>query len=222
MDLVEFARRVEERLTNVNREPQWSAAEAEAYMTAVAACRDEFERISRHLIEAVIQPRVATIAGCFQNSGPVRRTSLTSISCWFGYCERFPVSTQLSLSIEHDVRFESVTIRYEAEVTPKLFRFNDRDALRLSRNSVSDEDVANWTEERLLEFIDVYLRIDRGSESLEIEAVNDPVCGMRISRTSAVATECVHGHPYFFCSQACRERFQLNPREFVDVGASGE
>jgi YHS domain-containing protein len=46
----------------------------------------------------------------------------------------------------------------------------------------------------------------------------DPVCGMHVDRNKALTTE--HGsHNYYFCSEHCRQRFQVDPEEFVGSGA---
>jgi uncharacterized protein (TIGR00725 family) len=43
----------------------------------------------------------------------------------------------------------------------------------------------------------------------------DPVCGMQIVPDSAVAKRKVDGEVYVFCSAACVERFDADPREFA-------
>jgi len=87
----------------------------------------------------------------------------------------------------------------------------------LTIDEVNDDRVAAWVEERLLEFLDAYLRIDRGGADFGDEAVTDPVCGMRISRSSAVASDAYRGHPYFFCSKDCQEKFAREPTAYVEV-----
>lgn len=216
--LVEFASRVEAQLNAATREPHWETEEAERYMAAVAARRQRFEQLASRLIETVVQPRLETLAGYFSN------TSLTKepagrCSCWFGYCERFPASTKIALAVEHDVRFEKVAVCYEASMMPVIIKLNDRDKMTLPLDEVSDDAVADWVEQRLLEFLDAYLRIDRGCDDFDEEAATDPVCGMRITRSAAVASDSYQGHPYFFCSRECQEGFAREPTAYVDVKA---
>jgi Cu+-exporting ATPase len=45
--------------------------------------------------------------------------------------------------------------------------------------------------------------------------VKDPVCGMDIDTNTAAASEEYRGQRYYFCSQACHERFKANPQQFV-------
>ena len=106
---------------------------------------------------------------------------------------------------------------YEASMMPVFIKLNERDKLTLPLDDVPDDAVAAWVEERLLEFVDAYLRIDRGREDFDDEPATDPVCGMRISRSSAVASDSYRGHPYFFCSRECQERFAREPTAYVEV-----
>jgi YHS domain-containing protein len=62
-----------------------------------------------------------------------------------------------------------------------------------------------------------YLQIDRGSEVCEDEAIPDPACGMRIGRSSAAASDAYHGHPYYFCSVDCQQKFAREPAAYVKV-----
>ena len=43
----------------------------------------------------------------------------------------------------------------------------------------------------------------------------DPVCGMEVDRDSAAATSQYQGRTYYFCEQACKEKFDANPEQYV-------
>jgi YHS domain-containing protein len=45
--------------------------------------------------------------------------------------------------------------------------------------------------------------------------VTDPVCGMRIDPDDAAATAEHEGKTYFFCSEACRDRFEADPASYA-------
>lgn len=43
----------------------------------------------------------------------------------------------------------------------------------------------------------------------------DPVCGMEVSRSTAI-DEFVHqGKTYYFCARTCREAFEADPEKFI-------
>lgn len=216
-DLVEFAKRLEGQLTTARREPHWEPGDGERYMTAIADRRVKFETLATRLVETVIQPRLETLAGYFSNASLSRDEPAGRCSCWFGYCERFPASTRVSFAVEHDVRCEKVAVCFELSMMPLFIKMSEHDRLTMALDVIQDGSVAEWTEERLFEFLDDYLRIDRGSDDFDEDAATDPVCGMRISRSAAVASDSHRGHPYFFCSRECQERFARMPTDYVDV-----
>lgn len=218
-DLVQFARRVKQRLADANREPHWEPGEADRYMADVGNRRERFEQLATRLIATVIQPRLETLASNFSNASLTNSEPASNRSCWFEYCERFPASTKISFAVVHDVRIENVFVSFEASMAPLFIKLNEHDKLTTSISDVREDVVADWVEGRLLEFLDSYLRIDRGGDDFDDEATTDPVCGMRINRSSAVASGDYRGHPYFFCSRECQERFLIEPTAYVAVKA---
>lgn len=102
---------------------------------------------------------------------------------------------------------------------PVFIKLNERDKLTLPLDDVPDDAVAACVEEGLLEFIDVYLRIERGGEDFDDEAAIDPMCGMRISQSSAAASHSYRGHPYYFCSADCQEKLARGPTASAEARA---
>lgn len=45
--------------------------------------------------------------------------------------------------------------------------------------------------------------------------VKDPVCGMMIKDTDAVATSEYNGQPYYFCSKDCKIEFDESPEDYA-------
>jgi Cu+-exporting ATPase len=47
-----------------------------------------------------------------------------------------------------------------------------------------------------------------------VAEVGDPVCGMKVNPQTAAASMEYKGNTYYFCSQACHERFMKNPAKY--------
>jgi len=47
------------------------------------------------------------------------------------------------------------------------------------------------------------------------EQVVDPVCGMKISTSDAVASMEYKGKTYYFCSQDCADSFKESPEDYL-------
>jgi heavy metal translocating P-type ATPase len=50
----------------------------------------------------------------------------------------------------------------------------------------------------------------------------DPVCGMTVDPARAAATVAHEGHPYYFCSTHCAQKFQAHPERYLHPGAAPE
>ena len=44
----------------------------------------------------------------------------------------------------------------------------------------------------------------------------DPVCGMEVNPDEAAASFEYEGEKYFFCAEACKEKFKNDPKNFID------
>lgn len=214
-DLLGFNNRIRELLTDRNRESHWREQDADAYMARFETFRRVFHQTAARLIDHHVRPRLETLAGYFPHAKLNEDDPPERCSCWFGYCERFPASARIGFDVEHDARWQRAYLRYEAYMMPLFVNLNEQDRLEFPLDAADDAQIAPWVEDRLLEFLDSYLQIDRGPDEAEDEGVTDPVCGMRIERGAAAASYVYRGHPYFFCSDACQRKFAEAPTAFI-------
>ncbi len=49
----------------------------------------------------------------------------------------------------------------------------------------------------------------------QTSAFKDPVCGMEVSRKTAIAEFIYQGKPYYFCANSCREAFEAEPEKYL-------
>ncbi len=219
-DLSSFIDRIKRRLAKAERDPQWGLEETRAYMSAVTERQTQYSQLAVHLMEDVLQPRLEVLVNSFPNAAMADNDVAHHCTAWFGYCDRFPATTRVELAVDHDARFESLSILFEASMMPRFIKFNEHDRFSTPLQEANGDSVGPWVENNLLEFLDSYLQIDRGSELVDHIPTSDPVCGMEISEDSAAVTASYCGHPYFFCSEECRDKFVNDPRAFVSVGRS--
>ena len=43
----------------------------------------------------------------------------------------------------------------------------------------------------------------------------DPVCGMEVSRMTAIAEFVYQGKTFYFCAEACRQAFEAEPGKYI-------
>ena len=53
------------------------------------------------------------------------------------------------------------------------------------------------------------------SHTKDTASVTDPVCGMKVNPANARYSAEHAGHRYFFCSQACQQKFQAEPGRYL-------
>ena len=174
-----------------------------------------FAQLAVRLIANTITPRLAATISCFPNANLARSDRQDHCEASFGYCERFPASCRVEFRIEHDDLVENLVVRYEFRVMPVFHKYEPHDKLTVSIDAVDDDAIADWVEKKLLAFLDDYLRLDRGDNSLDEDLLTDPVCGMRITRGAVAGEEGYRGHSYFFCSSDCRDKFVKEPSRYV-------
>ncbi len=217
MDLERFRQEVQQRVAAANSGPTWTTEAASMYMKRSEPRRQQFVKLARRWGTDVIDPCMAAVAEPFANAEADRNGQDGRSTWWFGYCERYPVTARLEISVTHNEPIDQVQLRYELDLTPTFFKYDAHDKLVMPLNAVDDQAAAEWVERKLLEFLATYLTIDRGRDDSDDEPVTDPVCGMRIRRSAAAASSDYKGHPYFFCSTACRSQFDDGPQQFVTV-----
>ncbi len=216
-DLATFAGHVQEVVSDASRACVWKPEEHARYMAEMGDRRKQWDKVARHLIRAVVKPRLETVAKLFPNTVFPEEQLPHVLSCQFEYSERFSALTTIEFSVEHDIRFEKVILHTRTHIMPVFVRYNEQDNLLVPLGSVNDAEAADWIEERLLEFLDTYLRFDSMGETTSEQSAVDPVCGMLILRSAAAATESYYGHPYYFCSKDCQSKFEKDPTQYVQI-----
>ena len=50
---------------------------------------------------------------------------------------------------------------------------------------------------------------------IEERSFKDPVCGMEVSRLTAMEELDYQGKTYYFCARSCREAFEAEPEKYL-------
>ena len=127
------------------------------------------------------------------------------------HCERFPATGELSLILSHDERVENLLVIYRLEILPIFFRFLGSDHEAFPLEVVDEKRLAERVDQRLLAFVDTYLRLEETDQYQSENLVTDPVCGMRINKLYSAAGVEDRGREFYFCTEGCRSKFVENP-----------
>lgn len=170
--------------------------------------REEFCVAAHRIITEIIRPRLEELSRHFENATLVASSSSydTSCFCSFAHSLQFPATVTLRLSLVPGEFPTEFTAHYDLEIFPILMEFSRSDSLQASFRGV-DESIIQWLDDKLLEFLDTYLKIETHPLYQKDNLVLDPVCGMRIPLIAAPCHTEHDGKVVYFCSEHCRDAF---------------
>jgi YHS domain-containing protein len=169
--------------------------------------RERLAAIAKSKIETIILPRMEELTKHFDNSKieVLLTDSDYNCLCVFSHTPRFPATVKLLIALLPG-KDEHLTARYDLNIFPVLMEFNGNSE-EIFPLDVDEGLLANWVEDRILEFIDTYLRLETHPYYQKDNTVTDIVCGMRISSISATSAVEKDGRTFYFCSEHCKDVF---------------
>jgi YHS domain-containing protein len=220
--LNELERRIEEKLDARQHQRELRQDHIAQRMREYEERHQRFTGLADRLMEAVVRPRLHALAQRFDNArlqenDPAGRHHAV---CQFLYSDRFPASVKLELAVSRDGDFQNLQVLYDLEIIPVFFAFERRDQLTLPLTAVREERVAEWIEEKILHFVDTYLRLENAPRYQAENVAVDPVCGMHVNKAHAAAHMDYQGATYYFCVADCQRRFAEDPEHYAAGHAS--
>jgi YHS domain-containing protein len=219
-DTDDLERRIKERLQVSEESRQLRQNHIQEATKAWSERQVHFTAVADRLMQVVIRPRVEKLKSYFENAMlPEERNTRHSSVCEFASCPRFPAAVRLELGLTRDGEAKTVIVQYAMAMIPVLMQFKEHDQLCLPLDVLSEDQVAAWVDERIVGFVDTYLRLETaGPTQVENDAV-DPVCGMHVNKNQAAASITHRGQVYYFCREECRVRFAENPGRYLPAAA---
>lgn len=162
---------------------------------------------AKRRIEAVILPMMQELLQHFDNGKVEVQQSddYFGCVCEFAHTPRFPATVRFGIALlpGNESRY---AVRSDLNILPVLMEYN-RNSESLFPIDGDDETLSAWVEERILEFVDIYLRLETHPLYQKDNTVTDIVCGMHIPFTAATSSVLRDGRTFYFCSEHCKEAF---------------
>lgn len=180
--------------------------------------QDAFERLAERLVRDLLVPRLEIVARHFEGSALQHVRTLSGIfsTLTVPQTDRVPAATTLTMGVTFDPSSLSAALTYRLQIVPVLMEFEGRDDLPLRLEDPDTVVAAAWMERKLEGFVGTCLLLARDPRYRSMLRHTDPVCGMMVHSGSAVRRSEFRHQIYHFCSNACRERFDANPKYFVN------
>ena len=217
-DLPEWQRKVEEKLAAVEERQRTLRDRVGRWLAEAERRWQTFGVLADRLVQTIIRPRLERLAGYFENAhllAPDEAPRYRCV-CHFRHTDRFPATTTLSLAVSSSTEVEDLTASYELQILPLFFRFEGRSEVAFPLDAVEEAQLTGWVEERMVAFVDTYLRLE-GLEPYHREnLVTDPVSGLRFSKGLAAAQMQHQNQTYYFFLKACQEKFAADPQRYLE------
>jgi YHS domain-containing protein len=177
-----------------------------------------FAAVADRIAGSILRPRIEQLVSYFDNASVSSPDSGCShCVCRFESTPRFPASTTLQLSVGHDETVEEMTITYGLEILPVFLEFETRDSLALDIDDPDEERLAQWVDDKLVGFVDTYLKLEHIEQYQRRNIVTDPVCKSRIHKAKAAAEDSFMKRSYYFCSEDCHAKFVADPHFHLGI-----
>jgi YHS domain-containing protein len=186
-------------------------------MVQVEARHQQFTALADRLVQEIVRPRLEKLVGYFDNAAmqSAEESGRHQGVCLFKHTDRFPARARLEISLCHDKQAENLLLSYCLEILPIFFDFPRQDELALPLKTVDDAKVAAWIEEKIVAFLDAYLRLETHPSYQSDNMATDLVCGMPVNKLHAAAQMVHHGVTYYFCVEDCRKKFAEDPERYI-------
>ena len=215
-DLSNLEREIKEKLALSAERQQLRKDHLRQRMTETEERHRRYTALADRLMQDVIRPRVEKLQSFFDNARmPEARNNRHTCCCQFEPTPRFPATASLEIGVTRDGEVRTLVLQYQLDILPVFFPVDGQDHLTMFLEHVDEEKAAAWVDEKLLRFVDTYLRLETSGHYQETNIVTDPVCGMRLNKAFAPAQMKYLDHIYYFCVPECRARFAENPERYL-------
>lgn len=217
MDVMDdFTARLRERLQAVEAERRAQAAAVEEAMRERHETEARLSAAIEPIHQRIVRSLVEILASQFDNA-TVEHLQLPrgfATRCRFAHTPRFPATATLSIGLEWDEDGQHAWLVAVRDIIPLLMPFDGTDRFEVSLPAPDEAAIRPWVEQRIVAFVDAYLRVERHPDYHFGRVHTDPVCGMRVPSGLAVAVAEVEGTTYHFCSATCHSRFAAEPDRY--------
>lgn len=169
--------------------------------------RERFADVVRRIIKTVVLPRMEELSRHFDNSVIKEHHGDDDFhcACCFDHTPRFPATVSLDVSLLPGGN-TNLSVKYVLEIFPVLMEYK-RDEETVFPFEGSEEEIGLWIEDKIVAFVDTYLRLETHPLYQKDNIVTDIVCGMRISSIAATSSAKRDGRTVYFCSDHCKDAF---------------
>lgn len=210
-DISKLLNRMEEALTQSKQKLQAQQQEI---------LNDVLERKKRLEAYSAAQARVVEIAkprmeALSQKAG-VRATVTPMVtdthrSCVFDFHSP-KAQISLAFDIAPDLHVKNLVVTYDLKIVPVLWRFRAHDEYSTPIENLDLEGISQWLDDRIIEFVELFIAIHESEFYEKAEYVEDPVAKVKFPKFAAGATLEANGQTLYFINNETLAQYQSQTR----------
>lgn len=204
-----LAGRIQERIKQHQEDTQQKQLQTDIRMKALLSQRERFDNTARRILASVVLPRIQELSSHFDNATvlPLDERADISCTCQFPHSARFPATVTFSIAFFPGDNYKNLDVHSSLEILPMLMEYKRNDERSFSVDTYDEEAIGLWVEEKILDFVEIYLQLQTHPLYQKENIVTDPVCGMQISAIEATSKLEWSGRTIYFCSEVCKDAF---------------
>lgn len=187
--------------------------EQKSAMTEADAWRDRFNRAAEALFSEILNPRLSFVSAELEGVVYEATRDLHHGTLKFNQDERYAATVRLHFSIEPHEQ-SGLTLVSRPEIVPLLVTVG-LERLGFPIEQIDNDAATQFIQEQIVRFLAMYESLADIPGYHIPSLVKDPVCGMEINRSEAVAKEAYYGRNFFFCVSDCHQRFVQDPERYA-------
>ncbi|MBA4187817.1 MAG: hypothetical protein C0467_07340 [Planctomycetaceae bacterium] len=166
----------------------------------------EYEKVQAKIVE-ITKPRLEAFA---KRSGD--RVSITPSFSETRRSAQFEFRSPkayitLSFSVAPDQELKNVVLEYNLKVVPVVWKFNSHAEFSTPISTPDYAALTKWLDDRIIEFVELYIHINESEIYDKAEYVEDPVAKVKFPKFAAGATLDHAGQTYFFIDNSTKADF---------------
>ena len=167
----------------------------------------KFEQTLNHLRD-VWRPRLEAFAKRFGDRVKVTPSAEPTKRAATYQFQTDLAHVQLRFAATTDQEVQQVILTYDLQIMPILMQYESHAELAMPLDAVNDEAVAQWIDDRLVQFVQAYLSLHENQYYLKPHMVEDPIAHVHFPKFAAGAKFESEGKTHYFISDETLRLFQ--------------
>ena len=205
-DVHDLAKRIDQVLATVKDKTKQEQQSRLQEFSERQKLLKEYE-VAQAKVVAIAKPRLEALAkraGDRATVTPSVSQSRRSATFEFRSAKAF---ITLTFSVAPDAAVKKVIVEENLRIVPVLWKFESHSEFTSPIHPLDEAGLAKWFDDRILAFVELYVRIHEAEILDKAEYVEDPVAKVRFPKFAAGATLDHGGQTYYFIDDSTRQEY---------------